>query len=161
MHADALLIRQLQDEESNSSQQRVDALIKKRDLINNSKRISVNNHCMQNPHEHEESVQIGPSSYGSDIIKRQKHRRHCQTTSLEYHNAEQIPLYHGCNGNPPSSYNCSSISRDSEVSNVYTCFVCWMDGHISMFYSQMQSLADCGANNNVISTWSTTLGKWL
>ena len=61
---------------------------------------------------------------------------------------EQIPLYHGGNGNPPSSHNDSSISGDSEVSSVYTCFVCGMVGHISKFCSQMQSLADCGPNNN-------------
>ena len=62
MYADALLSRQLQDEESNSLEQRVDALIKKRELINNSKKSSFNTHYMQNPHEHEQSMQISPSS---------------------------------------------------------------------------------------------------
>ena len=37
MYADDLLSRQVQDEESNSLEQRVDALIKKRDLMNHSK----------------------------------------------------------------------------------------------------------------------------
>ena len=36
MYADALLSRQHQDEESNSLEQRVDALFKKRDLMNKS-----------------------------------------------------------------------------------------------------------------------------
>ena len=70
--------------------------------------------------------------------------------SHEYQNAEQIPLYYGGNGNPPSGYNHSSISGDSEVSSVYTCFVCGMDGHLSRFSSQMQSLADCGPSNNML-----------
>ena len=78
-------------------------------------------------------MQIGPSSYNSDKIKRQKHRRCCQTTSHEYHNAEQIPLYHGGNGIPPSSHNDSRISGDSEVASVYTCLACGMHEHISRF----------------------------
>ena len=68
---------------------------------------------MQNPHEHEQSMWIGPSSYDSHTIERQKHRRCYQTTSHEYCNAEQIPLYYGGNGNPPSSHNNNSISGDS------------------------------------------------
>ena len=118
MYADALLSRQLQDEESNSLEKRVDALIKKRDLINNSKKSSFNSHCMQNPHKHKQSMQIGLSHYDSDKFKRQKQRRCCQTTSHEYHNAQQIPLYNVGNGNPPSSHNGSSISGDSEVSSI-------------------------------------------
>ena len=39
-------------------------------------------------------------------------------------------------------------SGDSEVSSVYTCFVCGMDGHLSRLCSQMQPLADHGPNNN-------------
>ena len=62
---------------------------------------------------------------------------------------EQIPLYHGGNGNPPSSYNGSSICGDFEVSIVYACFVCGTDVHISRFCSQMQSLADHGPDNNM------------
>ena len=68
MYADTLLSRQLQDEESNSLEQRVDALIKKRDLINHSK-MTLNHHCIQIPHEQEETVWIGPSSYDSDKIR--------------------------------------------------------------------------------------------
>ena len=63
---------------------------------------------------------------------------------------EQIPLYHGGNGDLTSSHNGSSISGDSEVSSVYTCFPCGMDGLISRFCSQMQSLADHGPNNNIL-----------
>ena len=92
---------------------------------------------------------IGPSGYDSDKIRRQKHRRQCHTPSHEYHNAEQTPLYHSGNGHPPSSHNGSSISGDSEVSSVYTCFACGTDGHISRFCSQMQSLADYGPSNNI------------
>ena len=92
---------------------------------------------MLNPHEHEQSMWIGPSCYDSDTIKRQKHRRHYQATSHENHNAEQIPLYHGGNGNPASGYYNSSISGDSEVSSVNTCFVCGRDGHLSRLCSQM------------------------
>ena len=78
----------------------------------------------------------------------------------ECHNAEQIPPDHGGNGNPPSSHNSSSISGDSEVSSVYTCFGCGTDGHISRFCSQMQSLADHGPDNNILYPHCpTTLGK--
>ena len=119
MYADALLIRQLQDEESNSLEQRIDAFIKKRELINNSKKSLLNSPCVQNPHEHKQSMSIDPISYDSDKIKRQKHRRCCQTTSHEYCNVEQIPIFYGDNGNPPSSHNGSSISGNSEVSIVY------------------------------------------
>ena len=150
MYADAFLSRPLQVEETNSLEQRVDALIKKRELMNNRRKSSFNSHCMQNPHEHEQSMQIGPSSYDSDTIKRQKYRRHCQTTCHEYHNAEQIPLYHGGYGKPPSSHNDSSIIENSKVSSVYTCFVCGMDGHLSRFCSQMQCLADHGPDNNML-----------
>ena len=149
VYADALLSRQLQDEEYNSLEQRGDALIKERELINNRRKSSLHSHCMQNLHKHQQSVQIGPSGYNSDTIKMQKHRRHYQTTSHEYCNAEQISLYHGGNSNPPSSHNNSSISGDSEVSYVYTCFVCGMDRHLSRFCLQMQSLADCGPDNYI------------
>ena len=84
---------------------------------------------MQNPHEYEQSVWIDTSGCDSVTIERQKHRRCYQTTSHEYHNVEQIPLYHAGNGNPPSSHNNSSISGDSEVSSVYNCFVSGTDGH--------------------------------
>ena len=84
-------------------------------------------------------MQIGPSSYDSDKIKRQKHRRHSQTTLHEYHSVKQKPLYHGGNGNPTYSHNGGSISGDSEVSSVNRLFFCGMDGHISRFCSQMQS----------------------
>ena len=150
MYVDALLTRQLQDKESISLEQRVDALIKKRDLINHSKKLTFNTHCIQIPHDHEQTVWIGPSSYDSDKIRRQKHRRHCHTTSHEYHNVEQIPPYHGGNGDPPSSYNECSISGHSEVSSVYTCFVCGADRQVSRFCSHMQSLADHGPDNNIL-----------
>ena len=70
MYADTLLSRKLQDAESNSLEQRADALIKKRELINSNKKSSFNSHCMQNPHKHEQSVLIGPSGYDSDTINR-------------------------------------------------------------------------------------------
>ena len=118
--------------------------------MNHSKKSTFNGHCMQIPHNHEQSMQIGPSGYDSDKIKRQKHRRHCLTTCHEYHNTEQIPLYHGDNKDPPSSHNGRSISRDSEVSSVYAWFACGTDGHISTFCSQMQFLADHGADNKIL-----------
>ena len=40
MYANALLSRQLQDEESNSLEQRVNILIKRRDLMNCGKKLS-------------------------------------------------------------------------------------------------------------------------
>ena len=49
------LSRQLQNEESKSLEQRVDVLIKKRELIQNRKS-SVNGHYLLNPHKHEHSV---------------------------------------------------------------------------------------------------------
>ena len=49
-----------------------------------------------------------------------------------------------------TGYNNSNISENSEVSSVYTCFVCGVDGHLSSFCSQMQSLADHGPNNNML-----------
>ena len=110
----------------------------KQELMNHSKKSTFNSHCVEIPHDHEQSVWIGPSGYDSDNIRRQKHRRHCHTPSHEYHNAEQIPLYHGSNGDPPSSHNGSSISGDSEISSIYTCFACGTDGHIARFCSQMQ-----------------------
>ena len=79
VYADTLLSRQLQDEESNPLEQTVDALIKKRGLINKRGKSSFNSHCMLNPHKHEESMWIDPSSYDHDTIKRQKHRRFYQT----------------------------------------------------------------------------------
>ena len=134
MYTDALQSRQLQDEESNSLEQWVDALIKKQDLMNHSKKSTFNSHCMQSPHDHEQSVQIGPSSCDCDIIRRQKHRLLCQTTPPEYHNVEQVPLYIG-NGDPPSSHNGCSTSGDSEVSSVCMWFACGTDGHRSRFCS--------------------------
>ena len=68
----------------------------------------------------------------------------------EYHDLEQIHLYHSGNGNPPPSYTNSSISGGSEGSSIYTCFACGTDGHLSRFCSQMQSLADCGPDNNML-----------
>ena len=105
---------------------------------------------MQSPHNHEQSMQMGPNISDSDKIRRHKHRQHCQTTSYEYCNAEQVPLYHGDNGDPPSSHNGSSISGNSEVSSAYTCFACGTDGHISQFCSQLQSLADHSPDNNIL-----------
>ena len=122
--------------------------------MNHSKKSTFNSHCVQIPHKHEQSMWIGPSSYDSEKIRRQKHRRHCHTTSHEYYNVEQIPLYHGGNSEPTSSHNGSSISGDSEVSSVYTHFACRTDGHISRFCSQMQSLADHGPDNNILYSHS-------
>ena len=93
---------------------------------------------------------IGHSGYDSDKTRRQKHKRLCHTVSHECCNAEQIPPDHGGNVNPTSSHNGSSISGDSEISSVYTCFACGTDGHISRFGSQMQSLADHSPNNNIL-----------
>ena len=60
MYADILLSRQIQDEESNPLEQGVDALIKKRDLMNCNKRLTFNSHYVQTPHDHEQMVWIGP-----------------------------------------------------------------------------------------------------
>ena len=60
MYADALLSRQLQDEEFNSLEQRVDALIKNENLMNHSKKSTFNSHCIQILHNHEQSILIGP-----------------------------------------------------------------------------------------------------
>ena len=79
MYADTLPSRKLQDEESTSLEQRADVLIKKRDLMNCSKKLTFNSHYIQIPHDHEQTVWIGPSGYGSDKTRRQKHRRHCHT----------------------------------------------------------------------------------
>ena len=68
----------------------------------------------------------------------------------EDHESEQVHLYHSGNCNPPPGYTNSSISRDSEVSSIYTFFVCGTDGHLSRFCSQMQYLADCGPNSNML-----------
>ena len=70
---------------------------------------------------------------------------------------EQIPLYHGGNGDPPSSHNGSSIIGDSEVSHVYSCFTCGTDEHISRFCSQMKSLADHGPDNNILCPHGSSL----
>ena len=122
---------------------------RERDLINCSKKLTFNSHYVQTPHDHEQTVQIGHSSYDSDKTRRQKHRRHCHTVCHECHNAKQIPPVHGGNGSPPN-HNGSSIGGDSEVSSVYTCFACGTDGHISRFCSQLQSLADHGPHNNIL-----------
>ena len=61
-----------------------------------------------------------------------------------------MPLDHGGNGDLPFSHNVSSISGDSKVSSVYNCFACGTDGHISRFYSQMQSLAGHGPDNYIL-----------
>ena len=53
VYADAPLSRQLKDEES---KQRVDALVKKRELANNRRKSLSNSHSMLNPHEHEQST---------------------------------------------------------------------------------------------------------
>ena len=118
-------------------------------LIQNRKS-SFNSHYVLNPHEHEHSLQID-NGYDNDTTKRQTHREHYQTGSHECHASEQINLYHSVNGNPPPVYTNNSISGDSEVSSIYTCiFFCGMDGHLSRFCSQMQCLADCGPNNNML-----------
>ena len=72
---DALLNRQLQNEYSNLLEQRVDVLIKKRELIQN-RRSSVNGRYALNPCKHEHS-----NVYGFDT-NRQKHRKHYQTTPM-------------------------------------------------------------------------------
>ena len=61
-----------------------------------------------------------------------------------------MPPDHGGSGNPTSSHSGSSISGDSEVSSVYTCFACGSDGQISRFCSQIQSLADHSSDNNIL-----------
>ena len=94
---DALLSRQLQNEESNSLEQKVDVLIKKRELIQN-RRSSVNGLYVLNLHEPEHSMQIDPNGYDFDT-SRQKHRKHYQTAPLEDHELEQIHYYHSGNSN--------------------------------------------------------------
>ena len=116
VYMDDLLSILLQKEQSNSLKQRVDALIKKRDLIQN-RRLSVNGHYVMNLCKHEHSVQIDSSGYDFDT-NRQKHRKCCQTAPLEDHKSEQIQLYHIGNSNPPPVYANSSVSGDSEVSSI-------------------------------------------
>ena len=135
MYVDTLLSRQHQNEKSTSFEQRVDALIKKRELIQN-RRSSVNGHYMLNLHEHEHSMQIDPYGYDLDA-SRQKHRKHYHTLPHEDHKLEQIHLYPSGNSKPPPDYANNSISGDSEVSSIYMCFVCETDRHTSRFCSQM------------------------
>ena len=126
VYVDALLSRQLQNEESNTLEQRIDALIKKRELIQNRK-ASFNSHYELSPQEHEQSIQIDPSGYDHDTTIG-KNIGNYQTTSHEYHDSEQIPLYHSGNGNPPPGYTNSSISGDSELSSfILVLSVEWMD----------------------------------
>ena len=112
--------------------------------------MTFNSHYVQTPHNHETTIQIDPTCYDSDKIRRQKHIRHCHIVSHECHIAEQIPPNHGCNGDPPSSHNGSNTIGDSEVSSIYTYFACGIDGHISRFCSQMQSLAEHSPYNNIL-----------
>ena len=58
MYADGLLSRQLQDEESNCLEHTVDALIKKRDSMKGSKKLTFNSHYKHTPHDHEQTVWI-------------------------------------------------------------------------------------------------------
>ena len=118
--------------------------------MNCSKKSTFNSHYVQTPQDHEQTMQIGHSSYDSYKTKRQKHRRHCHTVCHECCNAQHIPPDLGGNGYPPSTLNGSSISRDSKVSSVYTFYACGTDGHISRFCSQMQSLADHSPSNNIL-----------
>ena len=112
--------------------------------------MTFNSHYMQTPHDHKQTVQMCHSGYDSDKTRKQKHRRHCHTVFHECCYAKQISPDHGGDGNPPSSHNGSSISGDSEVSNLYTCFACTTDRHICRFCSQMQSLAGHGPDNNIL-----------
>ena len=77
VYMDAHLSRQLQNKESNSLQQRVDALIKKRGLLQN-RSSSVNGHYVLNPCDPEHSIQTDPNGYDFDT-SRQKHRKQYQT----------------------------------------------------------------------------------
>ena len=52
-------------------EQRVDALIKKRDLMNCSKKLTFNSPYTLTPHDHEQTMQIVHSSYDSDKTRRQ------------------------------------------------------------------------------------------
>ena len=54
-YTDALLSRQLQDEEFNSLKHRVDTLIKKRDSMNSSKKLTFNSHYVPIPHDYEQA----------------------------------------------------------------------------------------------------------
>ena len=96
---------------------------------------------------------MDPNGYDHNITNRQKHREHYQTVPHECHDLEQIHLYHSANGNPTPGYTNNSISGDSEVSGIYTCFVCGMDRHLARFCSQVQSLTDCGPDNNMLYTY--------
>ena len=57
---------------------------------------------------------------------------------------------HGGNGIPPFSHNGSSISGDSVVCGIYTCFTCGTDGCLSRFCSQMQTVVYHGPDNNIL-----------
>ena len=109
MYADVLLSRQLQNERSNTLEQRVDALTEKRELIQNRK-ASLSSYYGLNPHECEQSMWIDPNGYDHDTTNRQKHRKCYQTVPHEYCDSEQIHLYHGGNGNLSPGYTNSSIS---------------------------------------------------
>ena len=95
-------------------------------------------------------MQINLSGYDHVTTNRERHRKCYLMAPLEYLNLEQVHLYHSGNSNPTPGYTNSSISGDPDVSSVYTCFVHGMDGHLGRFCSQMQSLADCGPNANML-----------
>ena len=81
MYVYAILSGQLQNEESNSLEQRLHEPIKKRQLIQNGE-ASFNSHYGLNQHEHEQSMWIKPNDCNYDTTNRQKHRKCCQTTPM-------------------------------------------------------------------------------
>ena len=91
-YADTLLNRQLQDEESNSLEWRVDALINKRDLMNHSKKLTFNSHYMQTQYDHKQTLMIDHRSYDSDKNRRQKHRRHCHKSLMNVTMQSRYPM---------------------------------------------------------------------
>ena len=100
VYVDTPLSRQLQNEESNSLEQRVDVLIKKGELIQN-RRSSVNGHYVLNLCKYEHSMQIDLNGYAFEA-NRQKHRKMLSNIPHEDHELEQIHLYHSGNCNLPS-----------------------------------------------------------
>ena len=67
VYVDPLLSRQHQNKESDSLEQRVDALIKKQELIQN-RRSLVNDHYVPNTLKHEHSVQIDHNGYEMTLM---------------------------------------------------------------------------------------------
>ena len=84
-------------------EQRVDALIKKRVLMNYSEEsLTFNSYCMYRLHMTNEQTMLKGHSMVMTMtkIEGKSIRKHWHRVSHECHNAEKIPSDHGGNGNP-------------------------------------------------------------